>query len=126
MGVGEVIRNRRKQMRMTQLELAKLIGTSQQVIVGIEKEYYRRSRFLGPVCEALALDLDEITRAELTPPVSTALERLPHVEEAVRDSLTTLMRYHSLHDNPFIIDEDNLEEVTGLICKAIGKELDSV
>lgn len=69
---GELVRERREALKMSQVELAKAVGTSQATIDKIENERSIRSRFLPFIFEVLGLPLDDLTKVKITPPKPNA------------------------------------------------------
>lgn len=97
MSAGHRIRDARKRIGITQKELAKRIGCSQQTIVDIEGQEQPRSRFLSAVVRELGESLEWIETGLGAPTGSVVVSRnLPHfcLETVGRRALDSALVNH--------------------------------
>lgn len=69
---GELVRERREALKMSQIELAQAVNTTQATIDKIENHRSMRSRFLPAIFDVLGLPLDELTKGAISPPKPNA------------------------------------------------------
>lgn len=125
--LGKMIRQRRKQLGMTQKELAKRANVSQQMITALETGRIKRTASTPELFRALDLD---INKALSDNPEIKGLTAYPLVSENDFESIlsiikVTLSDYHASHlDNgePFIVNSLNIDEVTSAIGDKLVKQ----
>lgn len=81
--ISDIIRKRREELDLTQVQLARLAGTTQTTIDKIENGRSQRSRFLPAVAKVLGLDLAEIdpTLAAIPAPNASAPVPAPQLSQ---------------------------------------------
>lgn len=128
--IGKMIRLRRKQLGMTQKELARLANVSQQTITALENGRTKRSKNLPELFQSLDLDISKAL-TEKNPSEPKKLSAYSLISQADFESIlstvtSTLSKYHEQHlDNgePFIVNSLNLNEVTEEIGKNLAEKL---
>ena len=126
--VGKMIRLRRKQLGLTQAELATKVEVSQQTIAALENGYVRKTTCLPSLFHILGLDITVVMKEAGQAPTVEAYsllsqEDMATITDSLRDTMHTLYNYHALADEPFTITLDNIEYVVNTLCDDITKHL---
>lgn len=93
MSVGKKVESLRRQKGMSQKELAKLIGKSQNTIYKIEADVTQKSAYLPEIAKALGTTLDELLNSSPVEESSISPERarlIRKIESAQQGSLKEL------------------------------------
>ncbi len=127
---GSAVRKARKRMGMTQSVLARLVGTSQQVIASIETGVSQRTRLLPEICQVLELDVYQFTEGVADPeekPEKRVLTLTEQEVEQIRASLIqtleTIMKYHEATNQPLLLTRDTVPGFTDAIMHSISQSL---
>lgn len=127
--LGKMIRLRRKQLGMTQKELAERAHVSQQMITALETGRIKRSTSLPELFRSLDLDISKaVNNAVSAPDYAMAY---PLISKADYQAILSIIRnslfeYHEQHldkGEPFIVNSLNIDEVTATIGKKLTDHL---
>lgn len=121
--LGKIIRARRKELGLTQTELAERVGTRQQVIAHIERGVVKRTVYAAEICKVLKLNLDTTLFANNSPASYLKEEDYQHLEEIFGNTLQVLADFNALHDKPFIPKEE-IPDAVELLMKKLKKYMD--
>lgn len=118
--LGKIFRNRRKELGITQMQIAEQIGTRQQVIGHIEKGTAKRSVYAAEICKILNLNLDTTLFDTDNQPAYLKEDDYQNLEVLFSNTLKTLADFNQLHDKPFIPDEQ-ISDTVKLLLKQLKK-----
>lgn len=121
--LGKIFRERRKELGITQWQVAEKLGTRQQVIAHIENGVAKRTVFAAEICKLLNLNLDTT--------LFDTNEKSSYVNESDYESLTkvfvntlsVLASYNELHDKPFI-PPDDIQSTADILIKKLRKHVE--
>lgn len=121
--LGKIFRERRKELGITQWQLAEKVGTRQQVIAHIENGIVKRTVYAAEICKVLDLNLDTTLFANNTPPAFLNDKDYQQLEEVFGNTLKVLADFNSLHEKPFIPNEE-IPDVVNLLLKKLKKHVE--
>lgn len=121
--LGKIFRDRRKELGITQWQVAEKLGTRQQVIAHIENGIAKRTVFAAEICKLLNLNLDTT--------LFDTNERSSYVNESDYENLTkvfvntlsVLASYNELQDKPFI-PPDDIQSTADILIKKLRKHME--
>lgn len=121
--LGKIFRERRKELGITQWQVAEKLGTRQQVIAHIENGVAKRTVFAAEICKLLNLNLDTT--------LFDTNEKSSYVNESDYENLTkvfvntlsVLASYNELHDKPFI-PPDDIQSTADILIKKLRKHME--
>lgn len=127
--LGKMIRLRRKQLGMTQKELAERAHVSQQMITALETGRIKRSTSLPELFRSLDLDISKAVNSAVSAPEQVTA--YPLISKSDYNSIlsiikSTLTDFHEQHlddGQPFIVNSLNIDEVTAEIGKKLAEQL---
>lgn len=67
MKIGERVRDRRQQLKMSQAQLGDAVGVSQQAIMALETGAVERPRYLPELAQVLGVDISDLLRTDNAP-----------------------------------------------------------
>lgn len=126
--IGKMVRLRRKQMGLTQRELAEKIEVSPKTITALENGHIQKSTCFPQLFHTLGLDLKTvIPNAGATPKIKAyslmSQEDLDTITETLQDILDSLRTFHERDGLPFILTATNTEVVVQTLRDAIVTKL---
>lgn len=110
--IGLSIKTHRKHAKLTQAELGRHVGTSQQIVAAIEQGLSKQSAFIPPICRVLGLDIettmftDEIPCLVSPDQPSLSEEELAQLEQRFSKVLRVLGELNEIQHKPFLPQED--------------------
>lgn len=126
--IGKMVRLRRKQMGLTQRELAEKIEVSPKTITALENGYIEKSTCFPQLFHVLDLDLKTvIPHAGAAPQIKAysliSQDDVDTITDTLREILDSFRTFHERDGQPFILSAHNTDEVVAALRHGILQKL---
>lgn len=126
--IGRKIRLRRKQLGLTQTQLATKAEVSQQTIAALENGYVRKTSCLPTVFHVLGLDINMLMQQAGATPVEGAHslitpQEIDTITETIRNMLNEMYSFSTYESENLVIALGDIDEVSQTICDEIVKKI---
>lgn len=127
--LGKMIRLRRKQLGMTQKELAERAHVSQQMITALETGRIKRSTSMPELFRSLDLDISKAVNDSVNAPEQVVAYPMlsqsdyQSILSIIKNTLTNNYEQHLDNGQPFIVNSTNIDAITAEIGQSIAKQL---